>query len=248
MFSRALNIERDCGRLAALVAPELPNAPATIRVDFGGRAFTEFAKPGETAACRAGILRFGGELVVDIRGPQSWRPQVPGGRLNKAAWQSLHNIAVRTPMVGELKAWPGLGICLHPDRFSEMPPDRLIGVLEPLVGLGPGLTPAGDDFIAGMAAALFWSGKGVLLAPHMPGWAARTTDISRWLLLDSLGGQVNAPLCDLAQSLASDRTAPPANAVLQLGHTSGAAMILGLLAGYGIAWPDLAAADIGLAA
>lgn len=152
-------------------------------------------------------------------------------------------------MAGELKQWPGLWICQRPEHFSEMPPDRLIWALDPLVGLGPGLTPAGDDFIAGLAAALYWSGDGSLLASHMPGWAARTTQISRWLLLDSLGGQVNAPLCALAQSLASDRTAPSADAVLKLGHTSGTAMILGLVAGYGFAWPGLAKqTETGLAA
>lgn len=248
VFERALNIELGCGRLAALVAPELPNAPATIRADLGGLSFTEFAMPGETAASRAGILRFGGGLSIDLRGAQGWCPEAPGGRPNKAAWQRLRDIAAQTPMVGELGKWPGLRIWMHPEKFSEMPPDRLIEVVGPLVGLGPGLTPAGDDFIAGLAAALYWSGNGALLAPHMPAWAARTTDVSRWLLLDSLDGQINAPLCDLAQSLASDRAVPSADAVLKLGHTSGTAMILGLLAGYAHAWPHLAAAEIGAAA
>jgi hypothetical protein len=247
VFGRALNIGLDSGRLAALVATELPNAPATIRVDPGGRAFTEFAVPGETAACRAGILRFGGGLTVDLRSAQSWLAEAPDGRPNKAAWQSLYNITTRTTMAGELKQWPGLRICLHPENFGDMPPGRLIATLDPLVGLGPGLTPAGDDFIAGLAAALYWSGSGSLLAPHLPGWAARTTQVSRWLILDSSAGQINQPVCDLAQALASDGAAPAADAVLKLGHLSGTAMILGLLAGYGFAWPDLAA-DRGAAA
>jgi hypothetical protein len=246
VFELALNIQLDSGRLVALVAPVLPNAPATIRADLGGADFNAIAEPGQCAGCRAGILRFELGVAIDLRGAEAWRPKSPNGRPNKAAWQSLYNIVIGAPGISNMGAWPGLDNCLNPDRFAGMTANQLIGSLEPLIGLGPGLTPAGDDFIAGLAAALHWSGVGSLLAPHLPGWAARTTDISRWLLLDSQAGRINAPVCDLAATLASDMTRPAAAAVLKLGHTSGLAMALGLLSGYGFAWPHLA--DIELAA
>ena len=240
VFERALNIELDSGRLAALVAPGLPNAPATIRADVGEMAFMELAMPGEIAACRAGILRFGGGLVIDLRGAKSWRPAAPVGHPKKEAWQSLYKLAIAAPEYDALGDWSGLEICRDPHRFNRMPADELVAALAPLIGLGPGLTPAGDDFVAGLAAALYWSGNGSMLAPHMLRWATRTTLVSRWLLLDSLGGQINAPVCELAQAIHGNMAVPAAQAVLKLGHTSGLALALGLLAGYGFAWPGLA--------
>ena len=50
VFARALNIQLDGGRLLALVAPDLPNAPATIRVDTRGAHFGAIARPGQAAA------------------------------------------------------------------------------------------------------------------------------------------------------------------------------------------------------
>jgi hypothetical protein len=249
VFGRALNIELDSGRLAALVAPEMPNAPATIRADLGGGGFHAIARPGDVAACRAGILRFAGGSAIDLRAARIWHPRRPSGRPNRAAWQGLYKLAIAAPQYSALGAWPGLETCENPHRFAGLAGDELITTLAPLIGLGPGLTPAGDDFTAGLAAALCWSGGRSILAPHLPGWAARTTLVSRWLLLDSLSGQVSEPVCDLAQALHGNLAAPAPQAVLKLGHTSGLALALGLLAGYAFAWPGLARrTEIGLTA
>ena len=247
VFARALNIQLEGGRLASLVAPELPNATATIRAQLGGAPFTSIVAPGQSAACRAGILRLGNSgLAFDLRCAEIWWPTPPPRTApGREAWQSLQKIAASAPMLGELTEWPGLEICARADAFAGLAAAELVGVLGALAGRGPGLTPAGDDFVAGLAAALYWSGEASLLVPHIPGWAARTTDVSRWMLLDSISGQINAPVCDLAASLYAgglDRLRLKADAVQELGHTSGLAMILGLLAGYAIAWPSLAAA------
>ena len=253
VFARALNIQLDGSRLAALVAPDLPNAPATIRVDLGGAPFHAIAAPGQTAACRAGILRLGhAGNIIDLRQAEAWHPKPPPSSVpGKEAWQSLYAIALSSPRLGVLTEWPGLKICAKAGAFAGLSAAELIPVLASLVGRGPGLTPAGDDFIAGLAAALHWSAQASALARHIPGWALRTTDVSRWLLLDSNSGQIAEPVCDLGAALYGqvDQLPLAADAVMKLGHLSGLAMILGMLAGYAFAWTGLAAPnDIGLAA
>lgn len=111
----------------------------------------------------------------------------------------------------------------------------------PLVGLGPGLTPAGDDFVG---AAFF---ARLLLGPatSRPAWiraaglvrarAARATHpVSAALLDDLLRGEGPAALHALTALLASEvpveRGVAVGQAVLRLGHSSGWDLVAGLLA------------------
>jgi hypothetical protein len=100
-----------------------------------------------------------------------------------------------------------------------------------LLGLGPGLTPAGDDVLVGWAAALWASGaanrrlvrrvrSGLLAAA-----AERTTDLSRAFLAAALAGAVGEPLRGVI-----GRPDPAAvTGLLDVGATSGADCIAGYL-------------------
>jgi Protein of unknown function (DUF2877) len=105
-----------------------------------------------------------------------------------------------------------------------------------LIGRGPGLTPEGDDVVAGLAA---------VVATHDKAWAAalvgtdlrrRTTALSATLLELAMRGMGPEPLQALVagQLGALDR-------LLRVGHTSGRAYARGAAAGlmgYGAApWP-----------
>ena len=239
VFARALNIQLEGDRLVALVASDLPNAPATIRAKFDGVEMSQIAVPGDVVACRAGLLRLGSGAAIDLRSARRWKPEAPSGRPNREAWRALYRFAAAVPAFGELTGWLGLEMCGNPGRFADRPGSWLTATLEPLAGRGPGLTPAGDDFIAGLAVALYWSGNAALLAQPLTGWATHTTDVSRWLLLDSISGRINAPICEAAAFLHGEPPGCRPDAALKLGHTSGPAMILGLLAGYAFAWPNL---------
>jgi hypothetical protein len=109
----------------------------------------------------------------------------------------------------------------------------------PLLGLGTGFTPSGDDFVGG---ALF---ARRVLAGMDSTWtsvAARivaeavllTHPISARLLADLAAGEGWAPLHALSAALASKETAAAitwARDVTALGHTSGWDVIAGLLTG-----------------
>ena len=120
------------------------------------------------------------------------------------------------------------------------------GAAARLVGLGPGLTPSGDDFLAGYLAAL-WSCAGFAigmdallqrLAVSLAPLFLRTNSISRQMLRDATQGRFAECLTDVTVALAAGGNVVEAAAqALARGHSSGADTLCGLLFGYA---PDLA--------
>jgi hypothetical protein len=110
------------------------------------------------------------------------------------------------------------------------------GWVHRLVGAGPGLTPAGDDVLAGYLVAGWAFGRDVdaVRAAVVAAAPARTTDFSAGLLRCAAEGesipQVDALLTALASSHWEDGRLDTALAgLLRVGHTSGAAMATGVL-------------------
>jgi hypothetical protein len=101
-----------------------------------------------------------------------------------------------------------------------------------LIGLGPGLTPAGDDVLAGTTAGLVLLGHP---AAERFGFgvtslaAGRTTELSRALLRHAAAGRVSGEFAAVLRGLVGDGALAPAiDALLGTGSTSGRAMALGL--------------------
>src|SRR5215203_2969344 len=101
-----------------------------------------------------------------------------------------------------------------------------------LVGLGPGLTPAGDDVMAGTIAGLVLLGhpSAERFAAGVYALAAgRTTELSRALLRHAACGRVRAEYAAVFYGLVGERPLAPAVAgLLETGATSGRALALGL--------------------
>lgn len=112
-----------------------------------------------------------------------------------------------------------------------------------LLGLGPGLTPAGDDLVggvlfaravlgrAGAADAEAWTASGAAIVAAA---GARTHPVSAALLADLASGRGHAPLLDLVAALADGRRDAALHAARRLttiGHTSGWDILAGLAAG-----------------
>src|SRR3954462_12412542 len=101
-----------------------------------------------------------------------------------------------------------------------------------LIGLGPGLTPAGDDVMAGTMAGLVLLGHPAAerFAAGVYSLAAgRTTELSRALLRHAACGRVSAEYAAVLHGLVGERPLAPAMAgLLATGATSGRAMALGL--------------------
>jgi len=112
-----------------------------------------------------------------------------------------------------------------------------------LIGLGPGLTPSGDDFVGGAFFARALLARAGLC--DRDGWttaatrirdvaASRTHPISAALLDDLLRGEGWQPLHDLARALACADTAGArvaARTLVGLGHSSGWDLLAGFVTG-----------------
>jgi Protein of unknown function (DUF2877) len=115
---------------------------------------------------------------------------------------------------------------------------------EGLVGLGPGLTPSGDDVLAGMLLALRLLGgalRGGTRAVWLADWLGaavtsdasdRTTSVSATLLHCAARGQAAAEVAAVLRAFAGQEPAArAATRLLAAGHTSGADLAWGLAAG-----------------
>jgi hypothetical protein len=124
-------------------------------------------------------------------------------------------------------------------------PSAASATAERLLGLGPGLTPAGDDLVggaffarrllaeAGDVAAPPWRAAAETIRARAAG---RTHRISATLLGDLLDGDGHAPLHDLAAALARSDTAAALGAaarLVRIGHSSGWDLFAGFLGALG---------------
>jgi hypothetical protein len=106
-----------------------------------------------------------------------------------------------------------------------------------LSGLGPGLTPSGDDLLAGLALGLRAAQRSL---PDDVGQAisgattGRTTDLAVTRVRHAVDGHADEYTDDLLRALVMDAEADLGQAIAKLlgyGHTSGADTLVGLLAG-----------------
>jgi len=101
-----------------------------------------------------------------------------------------------------------------------------------LIGLGEGLTPAGDDCVVGALAAIHHLAPG-WLEPHAVRAIAeaachRTTDVARDFLLEALAGRFAEPVLAVLAAPSAARATDAARRLLAMGATSGADTLDGL--------------------
>ncbi len=112
-----------------------------------------------------------------------------------------------------------------------------------LLGAGPGLTPAGDDVVAGALAACALSGGGPspdALGQLLSRARQATTTLSAALLSCAAAGQIVPEATAFLRALSGDAAVQPALARLRaVGSTSGTALAVGLTAALGAHQPEL---------
>lgn len=198
---RAAAYVRFPGGIIALTGLGVPLGPIYVRglVDVSG------LEKGSPVVLGEGVL----QLPV-------WRGALPSGHCETralkrvAAGSALFQTSLRSRAEAAHRAVEG------GDLFEAA---RLLG------GLGPGLTPSGDDALAGilLAARIRWTEVAesylVSIAQQV-----RTHEISRQFLVWAARGQSIEPVHDCLAGGAAD-------ALLAFGHTSGADLALGLVWG-----------------
>ena len=262
VFNRSLYLEFDSG-WCCLVETELGAGPVNICVLLPGRmdivtrnAPIDRVDQGfvigsrlhvATASARvwtAPIVEWSEETL--IRGLAALDPlcldHAPKAGLSRIVWPrssadpASFELCVAMPVVASLTGW--LQRVLNCDA-PELPP----GSITKLVGLGPGLTPSGDDFLVGMLVVLSLVGRFDLVAAvdqviH-PTLAEGTGPISRLHLAAALSGETGEQLHAMVHAvLVGDHNVLASRlvSISHVGHSSGwdtlagAVMVLRVLA------------------
>ena len=271
VFERACNIETRTGELVTLLAQTLGNVPHGIRLAGPVAPFESWLMPGQNAILDSATLCVpDARIAVDLSCAAVWRGAVAAVSMDLCATDprgaaiavSLRELRAtlyeRAPeqgfaplLAGSASAHSSFERAISTRLLHTLPLlaqatqrrdiTAVAGAAARLLGLGPGLTPSGDDFITGYLAAL-WSRAGFesgidamlpSLADALAPLFLRTNAISRQMLSDAAQGRFAEHMVDVtvAISCGGDVVAATARA-LASGHSSGADTLCGLLFGY----------------
>lgn len=243
----------DQPRVVALLANAASGSPNGVRLPASGPA-DPFAglRPGQEAAIGGGDLTLGGRRY---RLARVWRSEVPAITVGPAA---AARVAAAAQHAG-----------LHADVLSPLAAalgaaddGRAVGsAAHAFVGLGPGLTPAGDDVLAGLLIALRATGQehacDAIARAVLSALPERTTVLSADLLRLAAAGHVGLEVLAVLRATHADRAEHLDNArdldralagLLAVGGTSGADLAAGLAIGLAraVAIPSAAAMPVAM--
>ncbi|NQV98508.1 MAG: DUF2877 domain-containing protein [Rhodospirillales bacterium] len=216
---------------------------------------TDWQASGLTSGAPARLsnhrLRLGPHLTFSLNRARIWRPARPGiAPVSARSLTTLRRFFAASPPVAglapqvfgapvaalpqaehplrALSLWLAQNLTAHPDHQQEPP-------VEKLLGLGPGLTPSGDDFLAGVLITLAALGEtrarlhlAGAIRTHAP---AATNPISAQHLYAATAGLGGAAIHDLFAALQTDNPDSQRAALKNLvavGHTSGWDALAGL--------------------
>lgn len=217
------------GVIAVLTSDAL-RLPCGLVLEFDARRrpLTAIAPlPGRTATVGDGRVQWTSRTgPVVIHAVRSWAPArvLPLG----AAW-AAGVAALERAIAG---ADFGVPRMLPTDVGQNVAEDAGEDFALELIGRGPGLTPSGDDVLAGLllGARAFAVRLDRLAAAVDLHADARTTALSARLLRHAIDGECVPEVATLFAALPAGCAAGPAvDAVLRLGHTSGAALAHGIV-------------------
>jgi len=239
VFDQACNIQLDRNSLVTLISSKLPNYPAAIKLDI-----TEDQK-----LCS---FKLTGAKVWDSS-PLFFRSTVSEEILNK----NIEKIRDLTLKYGEME---GIASILDGDKVANHYKDFIINSVKRLtrgisdfdykeiteaskrlIGLGPGLTPAADDFLLGILASLYYIGyyfgnhlenlkkiAGFMIY-DLPG---RTTFISEIMLRSGMKARFSEPIRDLMLAVIHNTSVQDKCInLLSIGGTSGSDCAAGIVFG-----------------
>jgi hypothetical protein len=266
-FPSACNLLLESGHIITIVTPAVGNGPLNVVVD--GALALPLCQPGLPVRGDGCILDFNGAWQVDLTQAAVWDPlpdyetlrqyRATDVRQSLLHLQTLLDIQVHR----DIRETSGLTSSGNnsPSRFQQRIQQPISALLAAyangdldgiqrhataLAGLGPGLTPAGDDWLAGWLVGLRW--REAILPHHqkvpvntvatvvLSAAKGRTHPLSLAFLHAAAAGEVHERWHELLSNLLSGETAALAASaaiILSWGATSGADMLAGFLA----AWP-----------
>lgn len=256
VFRRSLYVENTFGRVACIGERGIGPGPLNALCEFPGDVdFTQTVEPGSPAKIRDGWMQLSPRMKVDISRPMAWEPEpLPDGWDLEFF---LENLPVLVQWIAETGPREGLapliaqvvsgGEVPYEDAFRKISWGGIASfrlwlshsltqaeslefpaIARRLVGLGPGLTPSGDDFWCGVMIALRALGfMGILekvSGSVLKQARERTNKISRAHMACAAGGQGAQALHETISAMGAADEARLRSALRELdkiGHTSG---------------------------
>jgi hypothetical protein len=257
VFDSTAYLRLGSGTFVCIGGPALVAGPINVGCDAWPDTAEAVLRPGMVVLVTGARVQVGMSFAITTAMARRWQPQaygVVGGaairrRLDRirpavgeqAPVQSLCRLIlegtpadpvarVAAPAVHALRGW--LAQCVAaPEATVAEPASAIAGLL----GLGPGLTPSGDDLLVGVLVALAaWrrhaavAALGAFLDPRL---ALGTSEISAAHLRAAMQGEAVEPIHHCVAALTQDAGDPKAclAALDRYGHTSGWDALAGVL-------------------
>lgn len=242
--------ERSCylglnEQIIALVAPELLNGPLNVVLAHLPENALDRLSTTHRVRFSAGHLEIEDVLLVDLSRAYVWNARLlPLIRVDRSALQARLDI-IKSVLEGGAPAESLAHTASRPARASEGMDALYSGLRHPdaatlahaanrLVGFGLGLTPSGDDVLAGMLIALHLVRPAAAIAVSdivKEAARGRTTRISVAYLEAASQGNAGEAWHALAEHLAGsdDAVKTATRRVIAFGETSGADMLTGFV-------------------
>lgn len=246
-FDRSCYLEVG-GQVVAVVSEPLPPGPFTVVVTGAPRWLGVSA--GAAVVVRDGAVDIGECMRVDLSGAAPWdatlKPWTGGGErlrahlalvhrmlLEEAPAHGLARVIVGADTDGPLARAARPSLLQLAEGLRRRSAHLVGGAARRLAGLGPGLTPSGDDVLVGCLVALTLWPQRPDLRPRIAHEALpRTTRISAAYLAAAARGQAGQGWHLLRDALAgpdADAVRRAAAAIMATGETSGCDMVAGFL-------------------
>jgi len=268
-FERAFNVLIS-GELVGIARRDVPNDPFNIITDVEpNHSMQSLVDKGERIRVDEDLLKFGKELTISLNRADIWRPKHGVEKpidieLVKSNLSLLKELASwRNEGFGQLvlqvedvisgapcndrqlnqvsrSGLPNIKSLVSAVRSEDL--ELVRQSAKNLVGLGPGLSPSGDDLLAGFMAGLRWTVNSFngnvdrvdeinRTIAHV---AEGTTMLGKQLLIRAAAGEVNEAVEGLLEAILAGQIEEVRTAtekVLAIGETSGVDSIVGILLG-----------------
>jgi len=263
VFDHACNIQLEENNLVTLISPKLPNYPAAIKLDIAENRMIRSIgfKTGMKSVINKDEIKMP-EICISIKlsGAKVWdssplflRSNISEEMLNK----NIEKICNLTLKCGEIEGVASIldgnkvdnnykNFIINPVKrlakgISNFDYKEITKASKRLIGLGPGLTPAADDFLLGILASLYYMGyyfgnhlenlkkiAGFIIY-DLPG---RTTFISEIMLRNGMKARFSEPIRDLMLAVIHNTAVQDKCLnLLNIGGTSGSDCAAGIVFG-----------------
>lgn len=238
VFERTCNILRDAnGELYTIATSTVDEAPNTLILPIPNIRCID-VHVGDRLRAQNGLLRLDNGMAIAVNRAAVWRCRLPSFPMDVAPLRR-NTIAVQACIDHD---GTESGITAVVQAFlhaCKQHPDDASSYAKKLIGLGPGLTPAGDDFLVGFMT--------MCVLPQSPLHAyislceeivntstSYTNAISTTAFKKAIQGQVRKSLCRFIEAMfveASEGAVAQVRTVLEIGATSGTELARGIVAG-----------------